>query len=102
MKKDVDLTLEDGGSIEVTVRRASNGPVGRYLARATPAEGGETKIQMVGPGGSAKITGLKPGRWHIALDPLMGPVEMGGEPQKLEQDVDVVVGQAAKATFDSP
>jgi hypothetical protein len=32
----------------------------------------------------------------------MGPVELGGEPQKLEQDVEVVVGQAAKASFDTP
>jgi protocatechuate 3,4-dioxygenase beta subunit len=101
-RKNVDLKLEDGGSIEITVRRAGNGAPGRYLARATPAESGEPKIQMIGPGGSARLTGLKPGRWHVVLDPLMGPVEGGEEAQKLEQDVDVVVGQAAKASFESP
>lgn len=102
IKKNVDLSLEDGGSIEVSVRRAGNGPAGRYLARATPTEGGEPKIQMIGPGGSTRITGLKPGRWHVVLDPLMGPLEGGEEAQKLEQDVEVVVGQAAKASFESP
>jgi hypothetical protein len=102
VKKNVDIALEDGGSIEVSVRRASSGPAGRYLARATPSDGGEPKIQMIGPGGSTKITGLKPGRWHVVLDPMMGPLEGGGEAPNLEQDVEVVVGQAAKASFESP
>jgi len=102
IKKNVDFSLENGGSIEITVRRAGGGGPGRYMARATPAEGGEPKIQMIGPGGSAKITGLKPGKWHVELDPLMGPVEGEQDPTSLEQDVDVVVGKAAKASFDSP
>lgn len=102
IKKNVDFSLETGGSIEITVRRAGNGPPGRYMARATPAEGGEPKIQMIGPGGSTRISGLKPGRWHVALDPLMGPQEGDEDPQHLEQDVEVVVGKAAKASFESP
>jgi protocatechuate 3,4-dioxygenase beta subunit len=102
VKKNVDLSLEDGGAIEISVRRAGNGAPGRFLARATPSEGGEPKIQMIGPGGATRISGLKPGRWHVVLDPLMGPAEGGGEGQKLEQDVEVVVGQSAKASFESP
>jgi protocatechuate 3,4-dioxygenase beta subunit len=102
VKRNVDLKLEDGGAIEVTVRRQGEGPPGRYLARATPEGGGEPKVQMIGPGGSSRISGLKPGRWHVVLDPLMGPIEGGGEGEKLEQDVEVVVGQSAKANFDAP
>ncbi|MFN0009723.1 MAG: hypothetical protein ACKVXR_17650 [Planctomycetota bacterium] len=102
IKKNVDFSLANGGSIEITVRRAGGGPPGRYMARATPEEGGEPKIQMIGPSGSAKITGLKPGKWHVALDPLMGPMGGDEEPANLEQDVEVVVGKAAKASFDSP
>jgi protocatechuate 3,4-dioxygenase beta subunit len=101
-KKGVDLKLERGGSIQVAVARAGK-PVGGFLARATLVDGEPVpKIQFVGPSGSAKLNGLKPGKWKISLDPIQGKIGSDAPREVPDQEVDVRVGETAKANFDVP
>jgi len=103
VKKGVDLKLERGGTIQVSVQNQAGKPAGGFLARAT-FEGGSTmpKVQMIGPNGSVKLTGLKPGKWRVVLDPLQDLGAGGGEAPIPEREVDVVVGETAKADFVVP
>jgi hypothetical protein len=60
------------------------------------------KVQMVGPSGSAKLTGLKPGKWRVKLDPLQGALSGGDDAEIPEREVEVQVGETAKASFEVP
>jgi hypothetical protein len=106
IKKNVDLKLERGGTIQVTVRRAGK-PAGGFLARATMplgdgASGTNPKVQMVGPGGTTKLTGLKPGKWRVNLDSIGGPLDGGSSEPIPEKEIDVQIGEIAQAAFDVP
>ena len=101
-KKGVDLKLERGGSIQISVAHAGK-PTGGFLARATLVDGDPApKIQFVGPSGSARFNGLKPGKWKISLDPIQGKIGSDEPRETPDQEVDVRVGETAKATFDVP
>ncbi len=103
IKKGIDLRLERGGTIEVSVQRPGGVPAGGYLARAVLGEGDrEPKVQVVGPSGTTKLTGLKPGRWRVSLDSLSGPLPGGANQDTPEREVEVKAGETAKASFDVP
>ena len=101
-KKGIDLKLARGGTIQLAVQRGGK-PAGGFLARAVLVDGDPVpKIQFVGPTGSAKLNGLKPGKWKISLDPIQGKIG-SDEPREIpDQEVDVRVGETAKASFDVP
>jgi protocatechuate 3,4-dioxygenase beta subunit len=102
-KKGVDLKLERGGTLVVTVQRPGGAAAGGYLARAT-LDGGNSvpKVQMVGPSGTTKLTGLKPGKWRVHLDALQGLPTGNADNPIREREVDVQVGETAHATFEIP
>jgi uncharacterized GH25 family protein len=102
VKRNVDLRLERGGAIQVSVQHAGGSAAGGYLARATLVGGDPApKVQVVGPGGGTKFTGLKPGKWRVAVDP-MGGLGNSGDSAIPEREVEVVVGETAQASFDVP
>jgi hypothetical protein len=101
-KKGVDLKLERGGSIQLAVQRAGK-PAGGFLARAVLVDGDPApKIQFVGPSGSARFNGLKPGKWKISLDPIQGAISSDAPREIPDQEVEVKIGETAKASFDAP
>lgn len=101
-KKGIDLKLVRGGTIQVAVQRGGK-PAGGFLARANLVDGDPgPKIQFVGPSGTTKFNGLKPGKWRISLDPIQGASPGGEERAIPEQEIEVRVGETAKATFEAP
>ncbi len=101
-KKGLDLKLERGGSLQIAVARAGK-PAGGFLARAVLVDGDPApKIQFVGPSGSAKLSGLKPGKWKVSLDPIQGSIGSQGSGEIPDQEIDVRVGETARANFDVP
>jgi protocatechuate 3,4-dioxygenase beta subunit len=106
VKKNVDLRLERGGTIQVSVQRAGKA-AGGFLARASLLgsdrdAGSPPKIQMVGPSGNTKLTGLKPGKWSVTLDAIGGALPGGSDEAHPEKVVDVQVGETAQASFQVP
>ena len=101
-KKGIDLKLERGGTIQIAVQRGGK-PAGGFLARANLVDGDPApKIQFVGPSGTTKFNGLKPGKWRISLDPIQGASPGGEERAIPEQEIEVRVGETAKANFEAP
>jgi protocatechuate 3,4-dioxygenase beta subunit len=101
-KKGVDLKLERGGSIQIAVARAGK-PAGGFLMRAVLVDGDPApKIQFVGPSGSAKLNGLQPGKWKISLDPIQGAIGSKGSGDIPDQEIEVRIGETARASFDVP
>ena len=101
-RKNIDLKLERGGTIQIAVQRGGK-PAGGFIARAVLVDGDPVpKIQFVGPSGGSKFNGLKPGKWRISLDPIQGAGPDAGEAAIPDQEVEVRVGETAKASFDVP
>ena len=100
----VDLTLQQGGSIEVTVVHADGRAGASCLVRGRiEGDSVDPKTEFSGASGVVKLTGLKPGKWRLNVSPI-GPGTIGG-PDKSnvpEQVVEVKAGEAAKARFEIP
>lgn len=102
VKGGVDLKLEQGGTLEVKVAHADGRAAATYLVRAEKdASGGEPKIQLTGPSGVAKFTGLPPGEWRVHVQSVGGGPQGGGD-SPADQDVAVKVGETATARFEVP
>lgn len=100
VKTGVDLVLEQGASIEVSVRRRNGAPAGGCMVRAT-LEGDvpDVKHEFVGPEGKTTFRGLKPGVWKLTCE-VFGP---DGEAAKIpEQKAEAKIGTPGKATFEVP
>jgi Carboxypeptidase regulatory-like domain len=104
-KSGVDLTLFQGGSIEVTVLHA-DGRAGSSCIVHGRIDGDsvDPKTELSGPSGVVKLTGLKPGKWHLNVNPI-GPASgtSSDRPAEIpEQIVEVKAGEASPARFDIP
>jgi hypothetical protein len=105
VKSGVDFVLEPGGTVEVTIAHADGRPGASCLVRGT-IEGAvsgdaEPKMEVTGPGGVAKLTGLKPGKWRLHVQTLgMGPDQ--GDEAPPDQVVEVTASQTTPARFEIP
>jgi hypothetical protein len=101
-KSGVDLSLQQGGSIEVTVQYADGRPGSSCLVRGRiEGDSVDPKNEFSGTTGIVKLTGLKPGKWHLTVTPI-GPGAPGEKPDVPEQLVEVKAGEAGKAHFEIP
>lgn len=101
-KSNVDIALETGGAIEVTLTKPGGDPARGCMVRATFEGTGdvEPRHDLAGPKGRVELTGLKPGRWRLSVDIFAAPD--GNRPSIPEQTVEVVAGRSAKARFEVP
>jgi uncharacterized GH25 family protein len=103
VKTGVDLTLEQGATIEVTVKRADGTPGLACLLRAQldGAEEPSVKTEFTGPDGRARFQGLKPGRWKVTCQQI--GMESGGNSAEIEPQVaDIQAGTPKKLAFEVP
>jgi hypothetical protein len=102
-KSGVDLTLEQGGSIEVTVQHADGRAGNSCLVRGRiDGDAVEPKTEFSGASGVVKLTGLRPGKWHVNVTPI-GPSAAGSDKADVpEQIIEVKAGEMQKARFEIP
>jgi uncharacterized GH25 family protein len=104
-KSGVDLTLLQGATIEVTVLRADGGAGSSCIVRGRiEGDSVDPKTELSGASGIVKLTGLKPGKWHLTVNPI-GPASGTNSdhpPEIPEQVVEVKAGETGKARFDIP
>ena len=104
-KSGVDLALEQGGAIDVTIVRA-DGRLGTACLvhgrfEGESASSVEPKTEFTGSGGSVKLSGLKPGKWRLSVDALGAPAS-DDRPAVPEQEIEVNAGETKKAQFELP
>ncbi len=104
VKSGVDFVLEQGGTIDVTVVHADGRPAASCLVRGT-IEGGsgaaDPKVELSGPKGIAKLSGLKPGKWRLHVQ-MLGIESENGDEGPPDQVVDVTAAQTTAARFEIP
>jgi protocatechuate 3,4-dioxygenase beta subunit len=100
VRRNVDLTLQTAGSIEVRAQRSDGSPARNLLVTArleTPAAGsaeGEQRNEFLGEE-RLLIDGLAPGTWRLSARPI-GPGD-ADRPEDLV--VEVKAGETSQATF---
>ncbi|MBK7877826.1 MAG: carboxypeptidase regulatory-like domain-containing protein [Planctomycetes bacterium] len=103
-KSNVDVRLETGGTMEVTLVRPTGTPANSCMVVATWDGTGdvEPRSEFSGPKGVVKLSGLKPGRWRVRVE-AFGAAPVGGERSTIpEQTIEVVAGQTARPRFEVP
>jgi protocatechuate 3,4-dioxygenase beta subunit len=105
VKSGVDLVLEQGGTVEVTIVHADGRPGASCLVRGSldAAQPGtaDPKLELSNSKGIAKLSGLKPGKWKLNVQRMgLGPENGGDVPP--DQIVEVTAGQTASARFEMP
>jgi len=88
----------------VTVVRADGRPGSSCLVRGRiEGDSVDPKTEFSGASGIVKLTGLKPGKWRLNVNPV-GPGSLGGPEKNTvpEQVVEVKAGEAGKARFEIP
>jgi protocatechuate 3,4-dioxygenase beta subunit len=107
VKKGVDLELEPAGAVRVEAFAADGAPAELAMVRATyldevpegsTADGADPKTEIL-QGASVRLTGMRPGRWSVSVEPL-GP--SGGGDGAAPQEVEVEVGVEPKLSFHLP
>jgi hypothetical protein len=100
----VDLRLEVGGAIEVTLVRAGGQPASSCMVRATFEGAGdvEPRNEFSGSKGTVKLTGLKPGRWRVHVESFATLPGDGERPAIPDQTVEVTASQTGTARFEIP
>ena len=103
-KSHVDLELERGGACEVALVRRDGKPAGACMVIANFEGGGdvEPRNEFSGSRATVKLTGLKPGRWRVRVDPIGAFASSEDRPAIPEQVVDVKAGETAPARFELP
>lgn len=103
-KSNVDLKLERGGACEVSFVRRDGKPAGSCMVLANyEGEGDvEPRNEFSGARSNVKLTGLKPGRWRLRVDPLGAFASSEERPPIPEQTVEVKAGETATARFELP
>jgi len=100
-RPNVDFALAPGAALEVAVVRAS--PSCRV--RATYAQGQDRAVLdalvPLGANGTARFTGLRPGRWRIQLEDCADPAP-GSSSATHEQWVEVAANLANSVRFELP
>lgn len=113
VRRNVDVLLAQGGSIEVHAIKADGKPAGMYLAEAEyggPDEGpDEPQVQITGQDGKVTFEGMAPGKWVVKLRNLggLGPDEEESDGsdeagEELQGEVEVVIGETARLEISVP
>ncbi len=108
VRSNVNFTLLAGGSVKVEIFTADGSPAqfcmvrGNYVKTDDDEEddgqGTEPKFSFA-QAGSTTLTGMRPGRWSISVNPA-GPGNDNGNPD--DQVVEVEPGETVTATFHLP
>jgi hypothetical protein len=104
-KSDVDVELQTGGTIDVTLVRQNGNPASSCMVEATfDGEGqADPRHEFSGSKGSVKLGGLKPGRWRVHVESFGGLGSNRDERSKIpDQTIEVVAGRSAPARFEIP
>lgn len=105
-KSHVDLELATGGAIEVTIVRADGSPGKSCVVRAhmetASGDAPDPKTEFTGGGGTARLGGLKPGKWKVNVDPIGAPGARGEPGSIPEQVIEVKAGETRPARFSIP
>jgi len=104
VRSNVDIAMQGGGRVEVTLVRPDGKKAGPCIVTATcEGEGApEPKTEFSGRDASVQFSGLKPGRWRVRADPAMGPGREGQPAAPIEQVVEVAIGKPAQVRLEIP
>ncbi|MBI5364815.1 MAG: carboxypeptidase regulatory-like domain-containing protein [Planctomycetes bacterium] len=100
----VDLKLETGGALEVTLEKSTGEAARSCMVMATyeDKDGPEPRHEFSGPKGKVELTGLKPGRWRVHVDSFNAAPGQGERASIPDQTIEVLAGKTAKARFQVP
>ncbi len=102
VRREVDLSLEGAGQIEVSVTAPDGSARGMCMCIATfQGEGVEPVRDVVGPSGRLVLSGLRAGRWDVGVQ-AFGFGGGGAVPPDVVRTVDVLVGETSRVTLASP
>jgi uncharacterized GH25 family protein len=104
-KSGIDLTLLQGGAMEVSVLHADGRAGSSCIVRGRiEGDSVDPKTELSGASGVVKLTGLKPGKWHVNVNPI-GPASgtISDKPAEIpEQVIEVKAGETSPARFEIP